>query len=348
MNRTKLASLADQSTATSQMLDCWACTISLSSNGLCCFLYLAPECISSTAGSGKRIRRIQGFMRLRNGTVVCTRNRDEGVLVVEAFEALVSHDSSKVASAVFFVYVYIFFGKLSILCCACACCCFTPTLGTVRFSCFLQLYKDMVQHVWQRCCGNCLPASMTFNLLPNTIYSSHSITAPESESILANRSLLRLLGPVFTPATHPATDTALEATQSAIVPLNSRRSNRIALLSPRKQRKTKGKVLVEKLTKSSAPLTKWYRTPGQSWLRPPRTRTTLCCWMLWPSPGMYAVMTFPVDSRTRAVLRSPELGFLGFVMPTLTHTPLSEGALMAESAGDTAWRARCCLRQPCG
>jgi hypothetical protein len=55
----------------------------------------------------------------------------------------------------------------------------------------------------------------------------------------------------------------------------------------------------------------------------------------------------PVESRTRAVLRSPELGFLGLVMPTLTHTPFSSGALIADSAGETAWRARCCFRQPC-
>lgn len=47
-------------------------------------------------------------------------------------------------------------------------------------------------------------------------------------------------------------------------------------------------------------------------------------------------MTRPVDSLTRAVLRSPELGFLGRVMPTLRHTPLSAGALTSECAGDTA------------
>jgi hypothetical protein len=31
------------------------------------------------------------------------------------------------------------------------------------------------------------------------------------------------------------------------------------------------------LTKSIAPRTKWYLTPGQSCARPPRTRTTECC-----------------------------------------------------------------------
>ena len=30
-------------------------------------------------------------------------------------------------------------------------------------------------------------------------------------------------------------------------------------------------------TKSNAPLTKWYFTPGQSCARPPRTMTTECC-----------------------------------------------------------------------
>jgi hypothetical protein len=34
-------------------------------------------------------------------------------------------------------------------------------------------------------------------------------------------------------------------------------------------------------------------------------------------------MTLPVDNLTLAVFRSAELGFLGLVIPTLTHTPLS-------------------------
>ena len=45
-------------------------------------------------------------------------------------------------------------------------------------------------------------------------------------------------------------------------------------------------VYIYRHTRSSAPLTRWYLTPGQSWLLPPRTSTTECCWMLWPSPGM--------------------------------------------------------------
>jgi hypothetical protein len=44
-----------------------------------------------------------------------------------------------------------------------------------------------------------------------------------------------------------------------------------------------------------------------------------------PSPGIYAVITFPVLNRTLAILRSPELGFLGFVVPTFRHTPFSSG-----------------------
>ena len=35
--------------------------------------------------------------------------------------------------------------------------------------------------------------------------------------------------------------------------------------------------------KSIAPLTRWYLTPGQSWLRPPLTKTTLCCCTLCPT-----------------------------------------------------------------
>lgn len=42
--------------------------------------------------------------------------------------------------------------------------------------------------------------------------------------------------------------------------------------------------------RSSAPRTRWYFTPGQSWERPPRTRTTLCCWTLWP--GLLGVLAF--------------------------------------------------------
>lgn len=37
---------------------------------------------------------------------------------------------------------------------------------------------------------------------------------------------------------------------------------------------------------SSVPRTTWYRTPGRSRTRPPRTMTIECSWRLWPSPPM--------------------------------------------------------------
>ena len=36
-------------------------------------------------------------------------------------------------------------------------------------------------------------------------------------------------------------------------------------------------------------------------------------------------MTLPVLNRTLAIFLSPELGFLGFVVPTFRHTPFSSG-----------------------
>lgn len=57
-------------------------------------------------------------------------------------------------------------------------------------------------------------------------------------------------------------------------------------------------------------------------------------------------MILPVDNLTLAVFRSPELGFLGFVIPTFRQTPLSAGALTSRSAGLTGLRARCSVRQP--
>src|SRR5688572_31590475 len=62
---------------------------------------------------------------------------------------------------------------------------------------------------------------------------------------------------------------------------------------------------------SSVPRTMWYRTPGRSFTRPPRTSTTECSWRLWPSPPMYAVMSMPLVRRTRATFRSAEFGFFG-------------------------------------
>jgi len=44
-----------------------------------------------------------------------------------------------------------------------------------------------------------------------------------------------------------------------------------------------------------------------------------------PSPGIYAVTSLPLLNRTFAVLRSPEFGFFGFVMPTRIHTPFISG-----------------------
>lgn len=97
-------------------------------------------------------------------------------------------------------------------------------------------------------------------------------------------------------------------------------------------------------TRSSAPRTKWYFTPGQSCALPPLTITTLCCCTLCPSPGIYAVITLPVLNRTLAIFRSPEFGFLGFVVPTLRHTPLSSGLFF--SCGERSFRALCWPRPP--
>lgn len=61
-------------------------------------------------------------------------------------------------------------------------------------------------------------------------------------------------------------------------------------------------------------------TPGRSCALPPRTNTTLCSCKLCPSPWMYAVTLFPVDSFTRATLRLAELGFLGLTVRICVHT----------------------------
>ena len=53
------------------------------------------------------------------------------------------------------------------------------------------------------------------------------------------------------------------------------------------------------------------------------------------------MMTFPVLKRTLAIFLSPELGFLGFVVPTFKHTPFSSGLLA--SCGDRSFRALCCI-----
>jgi hypothetical protein len=55
-------------------------------------------------------------------------------------------------------------------------------------------------------------------------------------------------------------------------------------------------------------------------------------------------MTLPLLKRTLATFLSPELGFLGFVVPTRRHTPFISGLLT--SAGDVGFRARCSTRHP--
>lgn len=54
---------------------------------------------------------------------------------------------------------------------------------------------------------------------------------------------------------------------------------------------------------------------------PPRIKTTECSWRLCPSPGMYAVTSMLLESRTRAIFRIAELGFFGVIVVTRTHTP---------------------------
>jgi hypothetical protein len=54
------------------------------------------------------------------------------------------------------------------------------------------------------------------------------------------------------------------------------------------------------------------------------------------------VTTLPVDKRTLAVLRWPELGFLGFVMPTFRQTPFISGR--PRTAGETGRRAFLAVR----
>src|SRR6476646_6292968 len=46
-----------------------------------------------------------------------------------------------------------------------------------------------------------------------------------------------------------------------------------------------------------------------------------CSCRLWPSPGMYAVTSMPLESRTRATFRSAEFGFFGVIVFTTVQTP---------------------------
>src|SRR3990170_1907044 len=61
--------------------------------------------------------------------------------------------------------------------------------------------------------------------------------------------------------------------------------------------------------------------PGRSGTRPPRMSTTECSWRLWPMPGMYVVTSCWFVSRTRAIFRSAEFGFLGVIVLTWMQTP---------------------------
>src|SRR5205807_1858056 len=92
---------------------------------------------------------------------------------------------------------------------------------------------------------------------------------------------------------------------------------------------------------SSTPRTMWYRTPGRSRTRPPRTSTIECSCRLCPSPGMYAVTSTLLDRRTRATLRRAEFGFLGVMILTCKHTPFFCGQPC--SAGCFG-RRYCCTR----
>lgn len=100
---------------------------------------------------------------------------------------------------------------------------------------------------------------------------------------------------------------------------------------------------------SRAPRTMWYLTPGRSLTRPPLTRTIECSWRLCPSPGMYAVTSMPLVSRTRATFRSAEFGFFGVVVYTRVHTPrrcgdpASAGAFVFLALVVRPLRTNCCI-----
>jgi hypothetical protein len=69
----------------------------------------------------------------------------------------------------------------------------------------------------------------------------------------------------------------------------------------------------------------WYLTPGRSFTLPPLISTIECSCRLCPTPGIYAVTSIPFVRRTLATFLNAELGFLGVVVYTLTHTPLRWG-----------------------
>ena len=69
------------------------------------------------------------------------------------------------------------------------------------------------------------------------------------------------------------------------------------------------------------PLTTLTLTPGKSLVLPPSTSTTLCSCSVCPSPGMKAIISFPLLRRTRQHLRLAEFGFLGFLMRSCSTIP---------------------------
>lgn len=87
------------------------------------------------------------------------------------------------------------------------------------------------------------------------------------------------------------------------------------------------------LTRSNAPLTKWYLTPGQSCARPPRTMTTECCCTLCPNHWLVFLPvdstplfhTFPWDigrndlARTQSDPRNLPLARVGFLRLRRSH-----------------------------
>jgi hypothetical protein len=65
---------------------------------------------------------------------------------------------------------------------------------------------------------------------------------------------------------------------------------------------------------SFLPLMILYKTPGRSRTLPPRTKTLLCSWRLWPMPGIWAMRYLRLVRRILATFQIPELGFLGVVV----------------------------------
>ena len=73
------------------------------------------------------------------------------------------------------------------------------------------------------------------------------------------------------------------------------------------------------------PLITFILIPGKSWVRPASTNTTLCSCRVCPTPGMYAVNSFPLLSLTLQHLRWAEFGFLGLRIMTCNTIPFIWG-----------------------